>query len=87
MSREKAASILALSDVDRAVYVSKRNQRSYWQRLSHSEWVDFCAAMGQWLTQEAPNEWDDFVIANKARKAASDVQAEANRPFPRKPKK
>ncbi|KKL92826.1 hypothetical protein LCGC14_1880820 [marine sediment metagenome] len=75
MSREKAAALMALSDVDAAVYRSKRNQRSYWQRLDHDEWVEFCKKMGDWFSDEAPDEWDNYVIANNARKAASDKAA------------
>ena len=79
MSREKAAALMALSDVDMAVYRSKRNQRSYWQRLSHDEWVEFCEKMGEWFSNEADDEWDNYVIANNKRKAASDKAALAKR--------
>ncbi|KKN79582.1 hypothetical protein LCGC14_0337860 [marine sediment metagenome] len=75
MSREKAAALMALSDVDMAVYRSKRNQRPYWQRLSRDEWVEFCEKMAMWFSKEAPDEWDNYVIANNARKAASDKAA------------
>ena len=79
MSREKAAALMALSDVDMAVYRSKRNQRPYWQRLSRDEWVEFCKKMGKWFSKEAADEWDNYVIANNARKAASDKAALARR--------
>ncbi len=75
MSKEKAARIQGLSPVDRAVYTAKRNQRCYWQRLSHDDWVEFCEKMGQWFCESAPDEWDTYVAANKARKAESDKRA------------
>ena len=75
MSREKAARLMAMSDVEAAVYRSKRNQRAYWQRLSHEEWVEFCKAMSHWFRREAPNEWDNYVAANNERKTASDEAA------------
>lgn len=75
MSREKAAALMALSEVDMAVYKTKRNQRSYWQTLSHDEWVEFCGKMAAWFSVEAADEWDEYVIANNARKAASDKTA------------
>lgn len=75
MSREKAAAIAALSPSDKAVYISKRNQRSYWQRLSHEEWIEFCKKMGDWFTKSAPDEWDKYIIANNERKAKSDEAA------------
>jgi len=80
MSKAKAAGILALSPTDFAIWRSKRNQRSYWQKLSHAEWVEFCQKMGDWFINSASDEWDDFIIANNARKAASDKAAlERNR--------
>jgi len=75
MSRAKAAALMALSDVDMAVYKTKRNQRSYWQSLSHDDWVEFCEKMGTWFSNDAPDEWDNYVIVNNARKAASDAAA------------
>ena len=75
MSKEKAAKIASLSPVDKAVYLSKRNQRSYWQKLSHKEWLDFCNVMATWFEDVAPDEWDEYVEANNARKAKSDEEA------------
>ncbi len=75
MSKEKAAKLASLSTVDMSVYRSKRNQRSYWQGLPHKDWVAFCKKMADWFTNEAPDEWDNYVIANKARKAKSDEAA------------
>ncbi len=82
MSREKAAALMALSNVDMAVYRSKRNQRSYWQHLTHDEWTKFCQKMGDWFSTQAADEWDNFVIANNARKAASDKAAFERIHFP-----
>ncbi len=79
MSREKAAALMSLSVVDMSVYRSKRNQRSYWQRLTHGDWVEFCQKMGEWFTNEAANEWDKYVVANNARKAADAIAAAAKR--------
>ena len=75
MSREKAAAIAALSNVDFAVYRSQRNQRSYWQKLPHDEWAEFCTKMADWFKKDATDEWDKFVVANNARKAANDEAA------------
>ncbi len=75
MSREKMAKLMALSETEMAVYRSKRNQRVCWQRLSHEDWVEFCKEMAGWFDREAPNEWDDYVKANNARKAKSDAEA------------
>jgi len=79
MSRAKVAEIAAMSPADFAVYRSKRNQRSFWQTLTHKEWVAFCKKMGAWFTKEAADEWDDFVAANNKRKAKSDAAALAKR--------
>jgi hypothetical protein len=79
MSREKAARLAALSEKDMAIYKSKRNQRSYWQRLSHEDWVAFCNAMGEWFLRQAPDEWDNYIIANNKRKAESDKRALENK--------
>ena len=73
--RDKAARLMAMNDVERALHRSKRNQRSYWQRLDHADWVKFCKEMASWFKSEAPDEWDDFVIRNDERKAASDEAA------------
>ncbi len=75
MSKEKAIAIMLLSPTDRSVYLSKRNQRSYWQDLKHDEWVEFCKAMADWFKKDAANEWDDYVASNDDRKAASDKAA------------
>ena len=77
--REKTAKLMAMSDAEKAVYRSKRNQRSYWQNLSHDEWVEFCKTMGEWFINEAADEWDKFVISNNERKAASDLAALASK--------
>ena len=87
LAREKAAALMALSAVDMGVYRSKRNQRLYWQRLSHDDWAEFCQKMGGWFAKEATDEWDKFVIANKARKLASDKAALERRHFPQGGKK
>ncbi len=75
MSRDKAAELMSSSNVDMAVYRSKRNQRAYWQRLTHEEWVEFCNTMGEWFNVSAQDEWDDYVKANNERKAKSDADA------------
>ena len=75
LASEKAAALMSLSPVDKAAYRSKRNQRLYWQRLSHAEWVEFCEKMGKWFLEVAPDERDNFVKFNKERKAASDAAA------------
>lgn len=75
MSKEKSIAIASLSPVDKAVYLTKRNQRSYWQKLSHKEWETFCGKMAEWFEDVAPDEWDDFIKANKDRKAKSDKEA------------
>ncbi len=72
MSKEKAAKIASLSDKDFALYKSKRNHRSYWQRLSHKDWVAFCKEMAEWFKKDAPDEWNNYVVANKVRKVESD---------------
>lgn len=79
MSTEKAAIILSLSKTDNAVYKSKRNQRAYWQRLTHDEWVEFCETMAAWFANGAADEWDNYVIANNARKEESDAAALVNK--------
>ena len=79
MSKKKALSILSMSSADKSVYLSKRNQRSYWQDLSHDEWVEFCKIMGDWFTNDAADEWDDYVVSNNERKAASDLAALASK--------
>ncbi len=75
MSRQKAAKIASLSDVDFAIYRSQRNQRSYWQKLPHDEWAKFCEKMAEWFKNDAVDEWDKFVISNNARKLKSDEEA------------
>ncbi len=75
MSKEKVAKLISLSVKDKAIYMSKRNHRSYWQQLSHKEWVAFCKEMGDWFSKDAPDEWDKYVKANNARKAKSDEDA------------
>jgi len=79
MSKEKAAAIAALAPPEFAAYKSKRNQRSFWQTLSHKEWAAFCKIMGKWFTSEATDEWDKYVKANNERKAKSDIQALARK--------
>ena len=79
MSKEKALAIMAMNPVERSVYTSKRNQRSYWQRLPHDEWVEFCNVMSAWFNNEAPDEWDEYVVRNNERKAASDLAALASK--------
>ncbi len=79
MSKAKAAAILALEPADRAVYDMKRQMRGSWQRLTHAEWVDFCAQMGVWFKKSAPDEWDEYVKANMERKRLSDEAALARR--------
>lgn len=75
MSRAKVAAIMALSDVDLAIYKTKRNLQSYWRFFSHDQWGEFCEKMGKWFLKEALNEWDAVTAQNKTRKAASDVIA------------
>ncbi len=75
MSKEKAAALAALSEVDMAVYKAKRNQRQTWHALPHDEWAAFCTKMADWFKKDATDEWDKFVEANNARKAASDEAA------------
>jgi len=75
LAREKTAQLMSMSAVDMAAYRSKRNQRSYWQRLPHEEWVEFCEKMGKWFLEIAPNERDNIVKFNKERKAANDAVA------------
>jgi len=87
MSRAKVAALLALSPVDMAVWKTKRNQQSYWRHFQHSEWLEFCQKMAGWFAKDAPDEWDTYTAWNKARKLASDIEAEKRRPFPRRPKK
>ncbi len=79
MSKAKAAAILALEPAERAVYDMTRQMRGPWQRLSHDEWVDFCGQMGAWFIDSAPDEWDEYVKANKERKRLSDEAAVARR--------
>jgi hypothetical protein len=76
MSKEKALKIASLSTVDFAVYKTKRNLRSLWQKLSHEEWVSFCSQISNWLSNNAADEWDKQVIANDERKAQSDEDAD-----------
>ena len=73
MSKEKAAALLLMSDVEKAVWRSKRNQRSYWQRLPHHEWMEFCTIMSRWFGGDAVDELDNIVEANRVRDAASDA--------------
>jgi len=75
MSREKAAAIIASSEVESVLYRVKRNLRPHWRRLTHEQWVEFCAGLGEWLQSDAPDEWDERVLANDARKAKSDAEA------------
>jgi len=86
MSRAKAAALMAMSQVDFAVYNQKRNQASYWRRFSHEEWVEFCTKMGRWFTVSAPDEFDKYTAANMARKAESDKLA-LERRGPLRPKR
>ena len=79
LARHKAARLMAMDDVERAVYHSKRNQRSYWQHLDHTDWVKFCKEMSSWFDEQAPDEWDEYVIHNNERKAASDLAAVASK--------
>ena len=75
MSREKVSRLMSMSDVDMAVYRSKRNQRSFWQRLNHNQWVEFCNKMAGWFKEHAHDEWDQVVALNNSRKLGSDVKA------------
>lgn len=75
MSKQKAARLMSMSELEAAIYRSRRNQRPYWQHLSHEEWVTFCQRMASWFTKQAPDEWDKYVINNNARKAESDRKA------------
>ena len=83
MSREKAAKLMAQSDVDRAAYTVKRNQRPHWQRLSGDEWKEYCRVMADWFANQAPDEFNNYVLANNARKAESDAKAKQEAPFKR----
>ena len=62
MSREKAIAIMQMSPTDKSVYLSKRNQRTFWQDLSHDEWVAFCKSMADLFKKDAPDEWDNYTI-------------------------
>jgi len=75
MSKEKAAAIAALSPPDRAAYQVKRNIRAIWRRLDRDEWAAFCHIMATWFDVDAPDEFDEQLAANQARKAASDKAA------------
>ncbi len=75
MSKEKALDLMQMTIVEKSVYLSKRNQRSYWQNLSHNEWTEFCQSMANWFKKDAPDEWDDYVVANDERKKASYLEA------------
>lgn len=75
MSRAKVAVLMAMSDVDLAVWKTKRNQQSYWQNFSHVNWVEFCEKMGKWFREDAPDEWDKYTVWNKERKAKNDEAA------------
>lgn len=75
MSKNKQGIIDSMSHIDFAIYKAQRNQRPTWQKLSHDEWVEFCNKMSEWFSKDAADEWDNYVIANKARKAKSDEEA------------
>ena len=75
MSKGKSAALAALSEVDYAVYRAKRNHQPNWRNMAHEQWVDFCKKMGDWFKESAADEWDKHVVANKARKDASDEAA------------
>ena len=79
MVNETALSIMQMSLMEKSVWLSKRNQRSYWQDLTHDEWVEFCKVMSDWFKNDAADEWDDYVIRNNERKAASDLAALASK--------
>ncbi len=79
MSKEKAIAIMQLNPTEKSVYLSKRNQRAYWQDLTHDEWVKFCKAMADWFKKDAASEWDDYSVSNNERKAASDLAALASK--------
>jgi len=74
-ARERALVMAHWSRVESFTYKSKRSQRIYWQKLNRDEWVNFCGLMAAWFAEKAPSEFDEFVEANKLRKAASDAAA------------
>ena len=73
MINQTALSIMQMNPVEKSVWLSQRNQRSFWQNLDHGEWVKFCKVMADWFKKDAADEWDKYVIANDQRKAASDL--------------
>ena len=79
MSKEKALALMQMTAVEKGVYLSRRNQRTFWQNLSHDEWAEFCTVMADWFKNDATDEWDDYVISNNERKAASDLAALASK--------
>ena len=73
MSSEKAAGIIGLTGSAKSAFFIKRQLQRDWRSLSHKEWVKFCKEMAKWFTEEAPNEFNDYVKANKERKLNSDI--------------
>ena len=75
MGVKKAAAILALEGADRSEWRTKRQLRHQWKKLPHDEWVRFCGLMADWFSTDAPDEWDEYVVANKLRKDRNDKAA------------
>ena len=79
MSKEKALALMQMTTVEKRVYLAQRNQRAFWQNLNHKEWTEFCKSMGKWFKNDATDEWDDYIISNNKRKAASALAALASK--------
>lgn len=75
MGVKKAAAILALEGAEKSEWYIKRQLMAQWKRLPHDEWLKFCKSMSDWFSTDALDEWDEYVAANKLRKARNDKVA------------